>query len=1242
METTNSRLPDLPDKVREVDPRPFLSCHVYAPPGAEPSFYAAWPGRLGSLERVERRLKLELELDHWLRLCLQLAPAGKRKGVGTLFRAELGDLDEAGVARTLRILRGIEALFLGGSPFYPLIGSRTSATLPRIEFLQDQAARIPGDFANHPDWQIDLPLLLIRAAAWSQTGRQQPYLWEAYSAWRIRQAHERPGWLGASGRSILTFLVRYQSAPGQYVRETGDACFFNVARRVAADTKLNLKVLLTALGVLAVAQDFRNRKLIHAWEGAASQGPREEEVRLVGGNAYERVATKFKPFWDLVDSLPNGPATGPAEPKCQRKSTWSYSRWLSREEGVASKGSAKRASTLLSPTQVKQFQNLAEKSHPGVAAFSFGRDYRSEMQQRRVIEAIRSVLQNPGLLEQTFTFNTIPVLDCLNDQREEILVEIRLRDDVTATDMVFRGLDPEKLGERQDRAWEIYHMLFETAMKRGLICWPATAEQAGPRYCPTALVGRFLEVAHRLHPGDCVSIPIRLNEDRTCFLHLPRAPLDIDLGRPEIQAAARYVPAWVLNQIMMKEVTTCQVALKDLEESAAGSFWKILIEDEIKTNHFEILLYNYLSDYLAEPRQVLLVQGLLDLLPPLEQPSPDPGSESLALLQAVKAAGDRDPPVILGVDIGGSFIKMRFFQLEGVSTSGSNASHLKPIGSDFRVLTTSDGDTADEKLASFVSRIGDRIRAEALELKLSPVADAIGVTWPGPVRRQRVQGTSGILAKLGFSRNIPENDIHKIMEMDLAKRLEGCIFGEGADARTVTLINDGNSHALGILADAFLGRWLKSSGDEELGVVVKAGTGTAGAVIRNGLPGPGLMEFGKLLTNLAYQCVAAPQFPKGVASEYCSSRTLPELMRNSLAHVKTLNPPIESIEVGRLVEIDLAIEAGDLEGVCNILRRLAWDSGKIAIAGLFRKIAPELDVVALETLSDNWLKGSRQLREKVAQYLALGIADVEDAREPLQQRIREYGENRLRSLLDFGTSEAGTALRKLLDEGVAQSREMEETFAKIQQTASKARQAVNSLGIYIGDLLALLYLTHRMDYAVIGGGVLSNVSGRLATEAAVDRLQIYNEIAAHSQRRAGTFTIRFSNRGSAAAEPSPERPAEQDPGIVGAALAGVLELLRQKRLDGLKRVIEIVHRLGLMDALEIRGSEVRELRKGTVPPSGKPLNLEAFALDADRVRRHLDQAAPRLGLVRTLTDYADKRYTYTRWLPAEVAGANQA
>lgn len=70
----------------------------------------------------------------------------------------------------------------------------------------------------------------------------------------------------------------------------------------------------------------------------------------------------------------------------------------------------------------------------------------------------------------------------------------------------------------------------------------------------------------------------------------------------------------------------------------------------------------------------------------------------------------------------------------------------------------------------------------------------------------------------------------------------------------------------------------------------------------------------------------------------------------------------------------------------------------------------------------------------------------------------------------------------------------------------------------------------------------------------------------------------------------------------------------------------MVHRLELMDTLKVSKSEVKELRQGSV------VNLQEHALDAGRVRHHLDQAAPRLGLVRTLTVDSEDKYTYTRWL----------
>jgi hypothetical protein len=1185
--------PNLPAEVKELDPRPFLSCHIYTPFGAEPSVYTAWPGRLGLLEQVEFRLKLEMELDHWFRLCLRLATSEGRQSLGPLFRTEFGDLDEVGVARTLRTLRGIESLLLGRCPFYPLIEASTKTATERVRALFDPSVRIKGDFEDS-DWYVSLPLLLIRAAVWSQTGWQQPYLWEAYSAWHARQAHERRGWLRKPGRRILTFLVRFQSAPGQYARNTGDTRFVEAAWEVADSVELKPNLLLTALGVLAQAQDFRSAVLTPSSGGVAIQGPREEERRICGRHAYSHEPTDFAPFWKVVDDSSSLSQTE------HPQATWSYSRWLAAS---------------LTEEEGKRFQDFVEKSHPNVIAFSFGRDYRSRAQQDRLVEEIRAVLAKPGDLSKLFTFNSIQVPDCLRQQTVETLVEIRLTDDVTAVDMVFRDCKPTGLPQQPSNAWEIYCRLFQTALDQNLIL---------RGYCPTALVGRFLEAAYRLRPADCVSIPIRVNEARSLFLHLPEVPEGTDPGSREVQAAARYVPAWVLNQIMMQEVTSCQVALEDLGESEPGRFWRDVIKAAIGENHFKILFHKYLSDYLAEPSQVLLEQGHVDLLPPLEAPSADPGSEVQALLQAIEAEGVRKPEsVVLGVDIGGTFVKMRFYRLSKDLSLHREASRLSPLGNNFRILTKATVKGVSP-LDNFVQRLYERIREEVRLLGLRRV-DAVGVSWPGPVRRQRVQGTSGILENLGFSRDIPGNDIAKIMEIDLARRLATLDFGTAQGAgQTVTVLNDGDAHALGTLAEAFLGRQLTSGDAAQLGVVVKAGTGTAGALIRNGLPASGLMEFGKLVVDLGYLPGEAPKFPRGVASSYCSSRTLPQLMRDRLPYLNHLDPPIESIEVGRLAEVALALDTGDQTKAQGVLRRLVWDAGKIAVAGFLRTIDPELDVVTLEELSRNWLKDTHPtLRKRVTRYLALGGADAQESQKQFRHRMRSYGTQRLLLLLNLEDIAANTLWKMFRRKDSASK----EALTMLRQTADTACQAIDDLGIYVGDLLALLYFTHRMDYAVLGGGVLSHTSGLLARKAAVQRINKYNEIAAQAEDLAGNLSIRFrAGEPSSQLSTGPERASEHDPGTLGAALAGILELLRQKRLDGLKHVIEMVHRLELMDTLEITPIEVKELRKGS------SVNLQAYALDMGRVRLHLDQAALRLGLVRTLTDDEGGKYTYTRWL----------
>jgi hypothetical protein len=885
------------------------------------------------------------------------------------------------------------------------------------------------------------------------------------------------------------------------------------------------------------------------------------------------------------------------------------------------------------PAELKRFQERVEQARQGIRAFSFGRDgFRSPAQQQGVIRAIREVHKKPAELRRVFTFNPIKVPDCLRERHEETLLEIRLRDDVTAAAMVFRDQESKRLAKPVARAWEIYSMLFAMAESQKLIDWPDSSpdsEKKRPlRYCPTALIGRFLEIAYRLRPADCVSIPVRMNDGRSLFLHLPKVPEKSRCRPQEVQAAARYVPAWVLNQIMMQEVTSCQVALEDLKESEEGKFWFDHIQAENNQNHYEILFHSYLSHYLAEPRQVLLDQGHVDLLPTIEAHSADPGSEVHALLQALKKTGGKESgAIILGIDVGGTFVKMRFYQVE---EGKGGESRLKSLGRDVRMLTASSVPLEEKKpqvnLDRFLDRLSERIQLEIESLGLQEV-HAVGVSWPGPVRRQRIQGTSGILKKLlGLSLDIAENDIGTIMRMDIVGGLAKRLFAKNDGPRcAVTLINDGNAHALGVLAEAYIGRRLKSGRDAELGVVVKAGTGTAGAVILNGLPASGLMEFGKLVVNLAYWPVDSPQFPQGVARDYCSRQTLPSLMGIRLKHLEGMKPPIESIEVGRLAELAQAIERGDEGEVRKVLRQLIWDSGKIAVAGLLVRIDPELDVVALEELSSRWGEKSHlRLQLKVTQYLALSYVSDEEGIKVFRERIQAYGEHRLLQIVNAQTNDR-RFLRQLWKDRNSADLELRKNLPELENTAKTAFESTRSLGRYIGDLLSLLFHTHQMKYAVLGGGVLSGTTGRLAREAAIERLNKYNEIDAKPAELAGNLGVRFLD-GQDPVAPA----AEHDPGTLGAALAGALELLRQKRLEGLKRIIQMVHRLELMKTIEISDTEVKAQ---DVQPLLSP---EAHALDAEIVRHHLDQAAPRLGLVRTLTEDRDKgkgrKYTYTRWL----------
>ncbi len=1217
----------------------FFSTHVCLAADGRPIAYELALQRPSLATAIPLKLKIQLEIGHWIEVFLDLADReGKSKDrLGPVIRESFEELEHECLGRTVRILRALDLLLTEGACDYPVVAKTVAkwrGTLDELDrtldwsqpdrflwaTLNEDGLRRPARKSPRLTWHISLPLLLVRAAAWSQAGWPQPFLWEAYSALKARQEHEGNEWLrNPLALNTLAFLVRFQSAPGQFSRRSGDWRFGAELKSIvknAPNAELLRKTLFLGLGVLAHAQEFRNRKL-----GPAAAPPhRAIEAQIVELGAlrpHDAKVTDFAPFWKGLQKAPVTKRTDV---------TWCFAAWLAA------------GTPALSAAQLAKFKAKVLKrcSFEGkcTPVFSFDRDYlRLPRLRQALVRTIKASNKSQRRFTDGFTFRTARVPGYLADGREEWVTVVRLNEYSAAAHMVFAELSDPALQslltsvpiqpDATLSAWSLIEFLFRVAQDSGYV------RVDDDRYVPVYLLSRMLDACHVLRPDDCVSVPVRMNGDFPFFLHLPIVPLDVEANASAlhallIQSIARYVPAYVLNGVVSGVVFSCDVGLDSLAATEAGEFWRDRINEEYAANHFDVLLGKYLDDYLETPGHVRLgevsVRG--DELSDEEHASPNLLAELRQLVDAEcdGASSKRTGVPLLGVDIGGTFVKMGFFELRAVGRGGVKL--RASSGDTLRVLTAKPAADRYSSAEEFCERFATEALHRQRSMKLPP-ARAVGLSWPGPVRANAVRGTSGILRLFPeLTRDIVSNDIRKIMNLDIPKHTRRSL---GAQC-SVAMANDGDCHALGVLYDIFRQAAGSPSGpgDDATWVVIKAGTGTAGAVLENGQLRDGLMEFGKLLVNLAYTPSRTMKFPEGLGNLHCSGRTLPALATSLCPQLSRLSDRITSVEVGLLA----ALAPINRKKWREMLRVLGRECGAIVFA---ERLPSEVDAELVRQLQDQttW-QNNREARRLVETYLCLvGASAIVEFR----RRVRVFGAIRLAEIFDLDVKQRGALADFLVSKTPRGSKHLTQVFTKVEEVASKAEEAVTQLGAHVGDIIALLADTYPlMDHVVLGGGVLSGHTLQTVRDAAIRRLQGYGfkfpPTANNAQAHPGVIAFRGGSQ-VAVSSRAKSSDSKMDPGVAGAAVCGALALLKEKRLDGLSEIRHLAQQMGSMDQLEVTDAEVRIVTSIAAVP-GKadvPVRLGKCALTRHVVNRYLQRFASELGILHSTPSDDRTRYT---------------
>jgi hypothetical protein len=870
------------------------------------------------------------------------------------------DEAERTLKRTVKMLDCLEALFF--EPFVPPLAGRRSALhevadelkeqIPELRLALRQLSRAVVPLTG--SWGYYVPLLMVVAVAFSQCECHLPVFWQAYSAGRAKgDLKERWPEIDERVLDFIALLIRCQSCYGQLSRGSGDRRFLTIIEEFADPRNFPRELLYSALRVMSVLEDLRHHRI----SNYAPDAPTRKE----GGSAWEEPSW-FKLTESCYASL--SPKDRPTHPPERFRNRRILRQTLQKRLGRAGKRKIltnicelagmtpqKRISELfrdqsgatctwgyasglnVGNEEMRLFKNYVEENLASllnkpeinlsqVAMLSFDRTQAADL-TKVLADNVGVIARRLNSIRERFQLQAVEIPNFRRGSRPEYVIDVSLNDNLAAEALLFPDRpapgNPGILIETT--AGALFSHLFKLAIEK-LDLRGATLHERQNCYVPVPLVRRLLNVTYRLRPETCRSVRITFQPDDFEVVHLP-----LELDRPEDQEAAQcvahYIHAVILNRAMSQGFQTCDLDLEGLRNSG----WPERITAAYEANGYNVLLESYLGQYNTERESN--VQLLYEMQPGfLRRVAVPQLREKLCDFLTQPGWTERKPYVFLGIDIGGTLTKFQFYEFD--------PGELKfcPKGDTFRILTVPKADNrsaaavqaegrnlATTFAARLVKTIADNLGRDndLCEIQLTSIV-AIGLSWPGPVRANRVAGTSGIFKNFPpLSGVIKQNPMEDIQRLDVVGA-----FGEAwrhlSLETSIALLNDGSADGTGAIYEL-----MPAGRKSENGAlaVVKLGTGTAGALFASERLGAGLYEWGKLLLD-----VGAPpnrDFPTGTANAYLSTRTMPRLARK---------PPSDLFDVDDLdsLELGLLLEAGDRNFDSKSYERLRAECGIIEFA----------------------------------------------------------------------------------------------------------------------------------------------------------------------------------------------------------------------------------------------------------------------------------------------------------------------
>ncbi len=693
-----------------------------------------------------------------------------------------------------------------------------------------------------------------------------------------------------------------------------------------------------------------------------------------------------------------------------------------------------------------------------------------------------------------------------------------------------------------------------------------------PLYAPFPLIHRITTIVHRLMPDNCFAIPLNIDHQPTEWVYLPYGIKQTDNNTDAMlkRILTNYLLAAVLNRGMAAGIRYAEIDLRNLStprdtgpDWMGPAHWQRLVEAEYNDGGYETILGRYLRDFNTLRENVALKARLaLDVREANAQPKAlAVGAVREDLGRYLKTTEQPDF-WLLGVDIGGTLTKCQLFHFV------SGCCDLDPCGPVFHMATRStpeqkadldkepdNAERAKKATLDFARRLVELTRKRSTHHvdAINKSQLLIGVTWPGPVRENHVAGTSGILEQFGLTRDIKKNRIEDIWEVDVAKAVRQAWeerFGEAP--RCVFLLNDGDADAVGAVVGAeAAGSSARDYPDGHVVSVVKLGTGLAGAVLDTDhgrlVLRPGLFEWGKLILDLAGpRRKPSPKggatFPQGVASEFLSKRRLSQLASKWGEGKFQKRDEPDSAEIGLILEVsesadpkkpyrDLVLECGALQAE----RRPRF--GLSVSAEVYRLVykdpGAEPDLIF---------------------EVRLAMNSYGNVTEALKESLHHLGQTRLERLIGPVPTEQDVDRAALK---VAR-------HDNFTAAAAVARRCVTSLGRYLGDFCVTLYDHIGVAEFRLTGGVLSGATGKIAREAACERVQQYG-LEMNPAEREDVFAIRKPTEDTTAKKDGirsleRDRP-EPECGALGAACFAAAAFLEEQKQEEVQKLrLEMLRR----------------------------------------------------------------------------------